>query len=497
MQTVTAAVIGTVIGTALLAGAARADLGELVDRLPAQANAVVAVDVAPVRAAVRAGGEGPRSPVPLPPVVNLQSVVLAAHLQTGTMEPAWEVAVLRVTGKASMPALASASRGYSDTVAGKPAAWCANDVFCVSLDERTIGAVIPADRQFAARWAAMPDGAAAARGGHDYLRAAAAQVKEGTPLAIAVDLKDAVSEAAVRHAFQSGRPQWAVELKADNATAGRMLAGLRGVTVTIGSIGAQGAEGTMTIDFSQDAAPLAPVAKNMVVGTLSEHGLGVPELASWQFTAEGNAVSGKGHLSLDGIERLVSFLCTPGVSAPAEGAEAQTAGATRAANPGGGDATAASPAEGSKRYFKAVSHVLDTFRPGTSLADSSAWLTRAGRQIDQLPSDGVDPDLILWGTDVSSKLREAAGVFAVGQQRIRARTSGVQTTAAYAAGSVADAQRAAQARADQVNVRRQVQQAGADERAASVEEANKALEAAMESRGKIRAAMVERYGGGF
>ena len=488
----------------LVAGAARAQLGELVDRLPAGANAVVAVDVAPVRAAVKRDGEAQRPVVPLPPVVNLQGLVLGAHVQTGSMEPAWQVAVLRVGGKASMPALATASRGYADTLEGRPAAWCANDVFCFSMDDRTIGAVYPADRQFAARWAATAGAGAVnpvAAAGRDYLRAAAGQVKQGVPLVIAMDLKDTVSEAGVMQAFQSGRPQWAAGVKGDEKSVARLLAGVRGVTIRFQSLTADGADGAMTVDFAQDASALGPAAKEMVTGVLSAHGLGVSELDAWTYSAAGKAVSGKGRMSIEGVQRLVSFLSSPGVSAPGEEA-AQTAGATKAADSEGGAAqSTAAPgatAAASQRYFKTVSRILESFRAGPSLGDSATWLNRTARQIDQLPADGVDPDLLLWGSDVSSNLRQAAGIFVAAQQRVRARTSGVQTTAAYARRGIdTDPQQAAQARADLENARRQAQQAGAEERAAATEEANKALQAALDSRGKIRATMVSRYGGGF
>ena len=61
----------------------------------------------------------------------------------------------------------------------------------------------------------------------------------------------------------------------------------------------------------------------------------------------------------------------------------------------------------------------------------------------------------------------------------------------------ADSQRAAQARADMENSRRQRQQAGASERAAVTQEAAKPLQDALDSRGKIGPVMAERYGGGF
>jgi hypothetical protein len=105
---------------------------------------------------------------------------------------------------------------------------------------------------------------------------------------------------------------------------------------------------------------------------------------------------------------------------------------------------------------------------------------------------------MVWGADVSSKLREAASIVSAGQQRVRAATSGVSVTAAYADDSdYPDPQRAAQARADMENSRRHRAQAGAAERSNVTREASKPLQDALDSRGKIRPVMAERYGGGF
>jgi hypothetical protein len=429
-------------------------------------------------------------------VAGLQGLVLAAHVKTGTMEPAWEVAVMRVAQKPSMSAVASASGGFVDAVAGREAAWCANDTYCVLLDDRTLGSVFPADRQFAARWASRSTaGVTAGASDREYLRAAASLVKPGTPLVIAVDLKDVASEAGVRRAVQGGRPRWAADLPGDEASAARLLAGVRGVTVRVMNVGPQGADGALAIEFQGDAAPLAPAAKSLVLGLLSENGLSVPDLGEWQFAAEGRAVAGSGRLSPAGIERLISFLDTPAFASTEARAGKADGGAEQAAAVAAGGSGGAGAAA-SRAYYKSVSSVLDSIRAGASLAESAGWLTRNARRIDQLPSDGVDPDLLLFGADVSARLREAAGILSAGQQRVRARSLSAQAPAAYAAGQ-RDAQRAAQTRADVVNARRQAEQAASEERANAIQEASKPLQAATEARGKVRAAMSQKYGGGF
>ena len=472
---------------------ARGDVNELLRRVPSDANAIVAVDATRLtdstgspdasRPAAR-----PKSPVPLPKVAGLRSLVLASRLHTASMEPAWEVALLEVSQKPSMQAVALASGGYPDTAAGRPAAWCASDIYCVAIDDRTVAAVHPADRQFAARLLAQPAPKAT---GSDYLAAATSQVNPQSPLVIAVDLRDAVSEAGVRRTFEAGRPAWAAQIPGDEKAAAKLLGSVRGVSVRIGTVGRDGADGELTADFGEDASGLSAGAKGMALGLLAEFGLAVPDLEAWEFSASGRAVTGKGRLSVTGVERLAGFLAAPGVGAPEEGGEATTAAAK-------GGKQADRRAESSRDYFNAVSAVLDSLRPGASLSDSAAWLTRNAKRIDQLSGLGVDPELLMWGADVSSKLREAAGILSAGQQRVRARTSAVQVSVAHVTDkSSPDPRQAAQSRADRENARRQAQQAGAEERAAVSQEAAKPLQAALESRGKVRAAMAERHGGGF
>jgi hypothetical protein len=510
-------ILRTVTATLLLVclpALAAADVAELVNRVPPHTNAIVAVDLAHLTArpgAAAPGGAaapatGPaarRSPVPLPRVAGLQCIVLAAHVNPKTADPAWEVALMQVGQKPSMQAIATGSGGYVDTVAGKAAAWSGNGVLCIALDDRVLASVYPGDRQFAARWverlSSSASAAAPATGGaSEYLRAAAAHVKAGTPIVIAVDLKDTLGEAGVRREFQADRPQWAANLRGDDKAIAAVLAGIKGVTVRIGTVGPEGAAGTMTVDFAQDAAPLADAAQDMVLGAMAGQGLNVPDLAGWKFAATGRAVTGQGRLTPGGFEQMVSFLSMPGVSTTDQGSDARPAAAQVTAARAPAEDPKQAKAQASRHYFKTVGSILDTFQGGASLSDGAAWLTRNANRIDQLPSDNVDADLLVWGAGVSSKLREAASIMSAGQQRVRARTSGVSVAAAYAADDDnPDPQRAAQARADMENSKRQRAQAGAAERAAVTQEASKPLREAMDSRGKIRATMVERYGSGF
>ena len=488
-----------------------ADLTPLIERCPASTNAVIAIDSGHLMKgplAARLGwsaAAAPRADSPLPFVGVSDGLVLAMQWDVGQMEPAWELTILdSARGGPSLEALALSNGGYVDAVAGKPAGWFRNDTGVVRLDERTLGLFHPADRQLVARWVRNA-GAGGKAGVSDYVRQAAARASEATPVVVAIDLADAFGEAGVRRAIDRGAlaALSAAGGKSD-AELARLLAGARGATLALSA--SDPPQARLTVDFSGDVALLGDAAKPLVLQVMSDSGLSVADMRQWNFAVAGQAVTAEGTMSDDGIGRLLSLVETSvrpqGAGLPvAEGAapgKAPGDPVPAAAKQPGADAAAArqSAAAASQQYFKSVSSILERLKPGASLGDNAAWLARDARRIDQLPTAGVDPDLIAWAGDVSAKMRESASLFSVGQQRVRAASAGTSVPAAYAVrgGGYTDQQQAAQSRADLENSRRQARQAAADERARTTSEAVKPFQDALDTRGKIRAEMAKKYG---
>jgi hypothetical protein len=312
-----------------------------------------------------------------------------------------------------------------------------------------------------------------------------------------VDLSDAAADAGVRRMLRLDRPTALAVAKADEAILTRVLASVKGVTVKIAppQQATAPAIATATVDFGVSPAPLAEVAKPLCLELMSEHGVSIPDSRQWEFSVSGTSIVATGGVSDDGLRRLVGMLyaAPPSVAIDADARPAAAKTSGDAANPQQAEA------EASKKYYKSVSTVLDTFKPGASLADDAGWLSRAARQIDQTATLNVDPDLIAWGAGVSASLREASGIYAAGQQKVRARADSVQSPVVYSGSKYDDnqGQMAAQARADLENARRQRQQASGEARAQVSEAASKPLQDALNSRGKIKAEMAKRYGGGF
>jgi hypothetical protein len=506
-----------------LTGAARADLSPLADRCPPNTNAVIAVDSAHlmtgplakrlgwVAAAGANGAAGaPRADSPLPFVGVADALLLAMQWDVGQMEPAWELTlVYSGRGGPAIEALATANGGYVDPVAGKPAAWFANDTGVVRLDERTIGLFRPADRQLVARWVRNTSvGRELALS--EYLRRAAAQAGEASPVVVAIDLADAIGEVSVRRALERG------SIAALSGTAGagdpempRLLAGTRGATLVLSA--ADPPRARLVVDFGADAARVGEAAKPLVLEVMAESGLSFPDMRQWTYAVKGQAIIAVGSMydvCIGGLFCLLDTSLHAGgdaqtvadrAAAARQAPDASQRNVPAVANvpaPGGG---AASAAAASQQYFRSVSAILERLKPGTSLGDSAAWLARDARRIDMLPSAGVDPDLLAWGASVSAKLRESAAVFSAGQQRVRAASASAQVPAAYAPGGsgYGDAQQAAQARADRENARRQARQAAAEEHARAATEGARPLQEALDSRAKVRAEMARKYGVDF
>jgi hypothetical protein len=153
-------------------------------------------------------------------------------------------------------------------------------------------------------------------------------------------------------------------------------------------------------------------------------------------------------------------------------------------------------AAASKQYFKQISGILEGINLGGPINDQSGWFWRDARRIDQLPAMNVDPDLLRWGSSVSANLRQASAILDAGQQRVIASAHAAQAPVAsysYDGGGNQDGQY--QTALD--NYRRQIQCSADQIRAQVTQEANKPLQAAIDSRDQIRGTMAGRYPGMF
>lgn len=487
----------------LVTNAALADQATeaLTSRLPDGANAIIAADVGYLRESPQAGrmkwiarGAASGATSLLPSISGVKQVCVGASLDTSTLDPRWQMALLEVTPMPPLDALAKALAGYTDTIGGAQSAWSPAGACYLAVDQKTLMSAQPVNRQLVSRWlqsirSPAPDS------GSTYLRAAAGLVNHQTPIVVAMDLREAFAVPAIAGWLRvDTNDEVAKAVGGTPVASAQLLASVRGVTIKV-NVG-DPTTAVATIDFGADTAPLAQLARPLILELMADHGLKIPDVQKWTFTASGRTVTAQGELSDQGLRELLSILQAPSpqeTAASSGSAEPSAAGAPAA----GGKAAMGSA---SARYFAEVNKVLDGINPGASAGDQAGWLWRGAQRIDQLSAVNVDPDMIRWGASVSANLRQASSILDAGQQRVSAAASsarapvGAYSTGLYDSGGD---QREAQYRADVENYRRQNQQASAQIRAQVSQEASKPLQMALDSRGEIRATMAGRYGADF
>lgn len=506
---------GMVLGLALtiLAGAdpARAEFKDLLRRIPGEANTLLVVDVEKVLKSPLAIGAGwPQAqqeayaakPMVVPP--GTTRVVLAAQLEPGTLRSLWEVSVMDLGQAPSIEAIARAEGGYLDRLAEKPAAWSPIDAYFVQLDPKVLGVVTPANRQFAARWVRQKQTLAGAFIS-TYLALAGTAVDQGAAVVFAVDLEDWTSIARVQWRMRTDPPQCVADRKVDMKAISTVLTSAKGLVLRV-KVGEEAtAEGE--IEFGTDPTPLGDLAKPLLLELLARAGATMPELESWDFRVQGQKIQVSGKLSPEGLRRLFSVVDPPapldlaGAPSAPEGAPKEPAPKQPVEKQPAQESPKDTMATASQKYYKAVTDILDKLQKqmgvgakSASLADTSSWMKRDARRVNRLPILGVDPDLVAWGSTVSTRLTEAAHILSVGQLDTIARTTGIQSADAGLGDYDFDGNYTGRASTETDIVRRQRQQAATEEKSKALSSAAEIIKDLAGSRQKLRMEMTNRYG---
>lgn len=223
-----------------LVGVVRAEVpAELLDRVPAGANALVIVDAAQLFGNPLAQRESwtaaytdvyGSTPLLMPP--DTTSMVLAAELDFQFLKPQWEVAVLEVTEPRTAESIAAKTQGEVDRIADVPAVETPFGAYVVQLAPQRYAVFAPSNRQAVARWIRQ-GGESPAPSMSPYLRRMAQRVRQArASMGLAIDLEQIVSVPAARAELAMSEALRAHNISADRAAshgrrAGRHPAGDR------------------------------------------------------------------------------------------------------------------------------------------------------------------------------------------------------------------------------------------------------------------------------
>jgi hypothetical protein len=394
---------------------------ELVRRVPAEANAIILVDAERLFASPIAVREDwkkkqradfTEGPLAVPPQAT--KVVRAAHVDLLTHEAQWEMVLIEQPSFRSLDEIAKREKGYADKIANTKVAWSPRGVYVVSLGKGALGMLFPPNRQFLARWLKQPSGKIS-----DYLLSASQSMAAAEPqLLLAVDLEDAIDPERVRAVLKTSKG--VADANGGPEALATILEDLRGIKFEI--VLKDKPWGRLMLEFGQDPAALAGVAKPLVVETLDRQGMALDDLRTWTVTHNKKSISLHGELSSNGLLRFGSLFELPSIELdPSE------------------EPVAADKPQlyATQNHFKAVNKLLDDLlaqkKDANTWGQLGAWVDQYAKRIDRLPLLNVDPDMTTYSAGVADDLRQISS--SIKGSGIRSGVQSRNTNAAYGGGT--------------------------------------------------------------
>ena len=374
---------------------------ELIQRIPAGANALMVIDVTALESTPMAQAQGwtkkheaafVERPLMLPP--EAARIVIGSQLNfAGEMNVEWQVAAMNLVEPLSMRSIARAEGGYLDKIGTADCAWVPSDAYFVSLEAKQLGVVFPANRQLVSRWTQNSAGAMSS----GYLLVAGKQVDRTNQIVMAIDLKDVPQPHRLRERLQASPALKALAPKLDAIE--KLILGVQGLTLRISV--AQSAKGTLRVDFNDSPSVLGAQAKPLVLEAIDNFGASLPGLDQWTAKTESKSIVLEGTFTTDALRRVFSLLELP--STKFSTLKNDLPDTPSPATP---DAKAAA----SKAYFKGVSVLIEDLRKtlGDTRDNHAVWMERYGRKVDAMPVLNVDDDLLAWGARVGETFRVMA-----------------------------------------------------------------------------------------
>jgi hypothetical protein len=328
-------------------------------------------------------------PLMIPPEAT--RVAIGAQLDPNTeLSPTWELAVVELSEKFPMTAIARAEGGYVDTINGAASAWTPTNAYFVELGPQTLGIMRPANRQFVSRWVEFSKKNQSVELS-DYLKAAADLAGPSTQVVLAADLAGIPQPHKLRESLTESQALGGDEAKVNQLAP--LIGSIRGITVTLSVATKIG--GKVQIDFDQDVKPLGMLAKPLVLEALDRFDCHIEELDKWSFSLQDKAIVMTGELSNEGLRRVGSLLEVPSTKF----SDLKDVEPVKAGTP--------DYVKTSQAYYKSVTSLIDGLR--STLKDErdnhAVWMERYGRKVDALPILNVDEELLAWGAKVAETFR--------------------------------------------------------------------------------------------
>ncbi|MEM6779754.1 MAG: hypothetical protein AAF670_19025 [Planctomycetota bacterium] len=358
-------------------------LQRLIDRSPSPPNALGYVNIQSLNQLLRDQG------LDRSVAENVEEYWFIADLSLGELRPKWEAGYSILKQSIKPEELANVVSGYVDEIAGQEVVWSPKQTYFVPLEENRLGLLRPADRSLLSGWISSPGNTAYS----EYLQSKVKPAEEYLSLMLAVELKDAFSPVPMTakiKGFQS--------LQANPAeSVAKILASIQGMSILVGRRGLN--ECIVTADFSRSPASLEPIAAELFAELLSRNGTATPEVLTWSTTVSGNSLSMRGPITEATLSGVMGLFSLNDRATQATGVSLLSDSGSRSAEQ--------QTAYRTKYYFDQVDQIVEQTRKHQSQTTGALakWNDSRARQIDELGTLNVDPDMIQYGVNVAELLR--------------------------------------------------------------------------------------------
>ena len=344
-------IVALVLGLGSYAPAQDSPADQLAKKMPAGANAVMVVNLAQIRQSELAQKEQWFDSISasvesgmafLPQKANV--VVIGSRIDYETFEPDWSCSFITLDSTPPMSAIQSHMNGVMDKVAGFDVVQTNSDMFVFEPFRNTLGTYIPSNRQNFAAWLNQISNDRSTSMSK-YLEQGLRYSNQGADVIMAFDLEHVVGASNVL-----ARAQDAELLQSNNIDPkafSNLVASIQGVSV--GATVKDKIMGTLKIDFGHNAQLLAPVAKQLVLEIMENHGLQVAELSTWEPNIQGNSLTLSGPLSKSTLRKMISVFEAPEPHLTEAASTADDTDSTPSANDVGST---------TRRYFDSVNSLI-------------------------------------------------------------------------------------------------------------------------------------------
>jgi hypothetical protein len=346
----------------------------------------------------------------IPPHVS--TVVTGMLVRPQLAELVSSVGLAWIPGGVHLESIAEREEGVAmESIGGCPAVHSKLNAFYIELSSTVLAIVSPAARQESARYARRVTSVSNGGVPAGYLGEAAMRDHQ---VLIAMDLVDLGNPARVREEIE--KLPGVAENTAVRDELLDLMSSVQGVCFSADVD--EFTRARLTVDFNKQPGNSAKLLKGLALKIISEAGLHVSELDEALISIEGNRLVLSMPNFSDASLRMVLSLITPSAPVPTA-APAVVAVKDKPATPNipapkpDRTSTTSSPsfpdATASLRYFRSVNQCLDDLqtanRRNSDPGQFATWHENMARKIDKLPTRGVDPGLVDYGSQMSERLR--------------------------------------------------------------------------------------------